>query len=137
MHAKYRFELVRGEDRSIPISFFYSYPHSRKQEAVNLSGLDFFVNVKDWRTNEAIAQLSSENEDVVLGNLEDLEFIQVESDEDEATAVLVIFSHNVTEKFTGSRVVFELFAVSRSETNETRHCLMVGEIKVMQGVDYV
>lgn len=137
MHAKYRFELVRGEDRSIPISFFYSYPHSRKQEAVNLSGLDFFVNVKDWRTNEVIAQLSSDNEDILLGNLEDLEFIQVENDEEDATAVLVIFSHDVTEKFTGSRVVFELFAVSRAETKETRHCLMAGEIKVMQGVDYV
>lgn len=137
MHAKYRFELVRGEDRSIPISFFYSYPHSRKQEAVNLSGLDFFVNVKDWRTNEVIAQLSSENEDIVLGNLEDLAFIQIEDDEEDATAVLVIFSHDVTEKFTGSRVVFELFAVSRAENKETRHCLMAGEIKVMQGVDYV
>ena len=137
MHAQYRFELVRGEDRSIPISFFYSYPHSRKQELVNLSGLDFFVNVKDWRTNEVIAQLRSDNEDILIGNLEDLEFIQVDGDEDDVTAVLVIFSHDVTEKFTGSRVVFELFAVSRSETNETRHCLMVGEIKVMQGVDYV
>ena len=137
MHAQYRFELVRGEDRSIPISFFYSYPHSRKQELVNLSGLDFFVNVKDWRTNEVIAQLRSDNEDILIGNLEDLEFIQVDGDEDDVTAVLVIFSHDVTEKFTGSRVVFELFAVSRAETKETRQCLMVGEIKVMQGVDYV
>ena len=137
MHAQYRFELVRGEDRSIPISFFYSYPHSRKQEVINLSGLDFFVNVKDWRTNEVIAQLRSDNEDILLGNLEDLEFIQVQGEEDDVTAVLVIFSHDVTEKFTGSRVVFELFAVSRAETKETRQCLMVGEIKVMQGVDYV
>ena len=137
MHAQYRFELVRGEDRSIPISFFYSYPHSRKQELVNLSGLDFFVNVKDWRTNEVIAQLRSDNEDILIGNLEDLEFILVDGDEDDVTAVLVIFSHDVTEKFTGSRVVFELFAVSRAETKETRQCLMVGEIKVMQGVDYV
>ena len=97
MHAQYRFELVRGEDRSIPISFFYSYPHSRKQEVINLSGLDFFVNVKDWRTNEVIAQLSSDKEDILLGNLEDLEFILVEGDEDDVTAVLVIFSHEITE----------------------------------------
>ena len=137
MHAQYRFELVRGEDRSIPISFFYSYPHSRKQEAVNLSGLDFFVNVKDWRTNDVIAQLSSDNEDIVLGNLDDLEFIQIEDDEEDATAVLVIFSHDLTEKFPGNRVVFEFFAVSRSDATESRQCLMVGEIKVMQGVDYV
>lgn len=137
MPAKYKFELVRGEDRSIPISFFYSYPHSRKQEAVNLIGLDFLVLVKDWRTNAVIAQLSSDDGDIVLGNLEDLEFVQIEEGEDEATTVLVIFSHDVTEKFTGSRVVFELFAVSKTEDSESRHCLMAGEIKVMQGVDYV
>ena len=137
MYAKYRFELVRGEDRSIPISFFYKYPHSRNQEAVNLNGLDFFVNVKDWRTNEVIAQLSSDNEEILSGNLEDLDFVQLEDEDEDATALLVIFSHDITEKFPGSRVVFELFAVSRSETKESRQCLMVGEIKVMQGVDYV
>ena len=137
MHAKYRFELVRGEDRSIPISFFYRYPGTRKQEAVNLNGLDFFVNVKDWRTNELIAQLSSDNEEILLGNLEDLDFVQIEDEDEDATALLVIFSHDITETFPGSRVVFELFAVSRSKTKESRQCLMVGEIKVMTGVDYV
>lgn len=137
MHAKYRFELVQGEDRSIPLSFFYRFPHSRKQEVVNLNGLDFLVKVRDWRTNETIAQLTSENQDIVLGNLEDLEFIQLEEDEEEATALLVIFSHDVTEKFTGSRVVFELFAIGRTDESETRQCLMTGEIKVLKGVDYV
>lgn len=102
-----------------------------------MSGLDFLVNVRDWRTNETIAQLSSDAEEILLGNLDDLEFVQLEEDEEEATALLVIFSHDVTEKITGSRAVFELFAISRSEKGETRQCLMAGEIKVLQGVDYV
>lgn len=136
MHAKYRFELVRGEDRSIPFSFYYCYPSTRKQEAVVLNGLDFLVNVRDWQTNEVLAQLSSGNGKILLGNLEDLDFVQQKGDED-ATALLVIFSHDVIEKFTGSRVFCELFAISRDESREIRQCLMVGEIKILKGVDYV
>ena len=136
MYPKYKFDLVRGEDRSIPISFFYSLPQTRKQEIIDLTGLDFAVEVRDWITNKTIARLSSDNEDILLGNLVDLDFVQAEEGE-EATAVLVIFPHEITEKFTGNRVVFELFAISRTEERETRQCLMVGEIKVLRGVDYV
>lgn len=136
MYPKYKFDLVRGEDRSIPISFFYSLPQTRKQEIIDLTGLDFAVEVRDWITNKTIARLSSDNEDILLGNLVDLDFVQAEEG-DEATAVLVIFPHEITEKFTGNRVVFELFAISRNEERETRQCLMVGEIKVLRGVDYV
>lgn len=137
MYAKYKFDLVRGEDRSIPISFFYSYPQSRREELVSLTGLEFSMILRDWRTNETIAELTSENEDILLGNLEDLDFVQVHGPDEEATAVLVILSHNITEKFTGTRVVFEFFAISRTEESETRQCLMVGEIKILKGVDYV
>lgn len=137
MYAKYKFDLVRGEDRSIPISFFYSYPQSRREELIRLTGLEFSMILRDWRTHETIAELSSENEDILLGNLEDLDFVQVQEIDEEATAVLVILSHEITEKFTGTRVVFELFAISRTDESETRQCLMVGEIKILKGVDYV
>lgn len=136
MYAKYKFDLVRGEDRSIPMSFFYRYPHSRKEECVELTGLDFLLIVRNWRTNAEIARLSTDDESIVLGNLEDLDFVQA-FDEEEATALLAIFSHDITEKFTGTRVVFELFAISRNENSEIRQCLMVGEIKMLKGVDYV
>lgn len=136
MYPKYKFDLVRGEDRSIPISFFYSFPQTRKQEIIDLTGLDFAVEVRDWITNKPIARLSTDNEEILLGNLVDLDFVQAEAGE-EVTAVLVIFPHEITEQFTGNRVVFELFAISRTEERETRHCVMVGEIKVLRGVDYV
>ena len=136
MYAKYKFEIVRGEDRSIPMSFFYRFPQSRKEECIELTGLDFLLIVRDWRTNEEIARLSTDDESIVLGNLAELDFVQT-TDDEEATALLAIFTHDITEKFTGTRVVFELFAISRTEESETRQCLMIGEIKILKGVDYV
>lgn len=136
MYANYSFELVKGEDRSIPISFFYKYPQSRRHETVKLAGLDFVCVVRDWITKKELARLSTDDQSIVLGNLDDLEFIQAESEEEETTAMLLIFSHDITEKFDCRKAVFELFAVSRSEQSETRQCLMIGEIKMMQGCSY-
>ena len=136
MQAQYKFNLVRGEDKSIPFTFFYRYPNSRKQEPVELTGLDFLLVVRDWRTNEELARLSTDDGNIVLGNMVDLEFIEA-TEEEEAETVLVIFPHEVTEKFDGNRAVFELFAISRNETGENRQCLVIGEIKILRGVDYV
>ncbi len=136
MYPKYKFELVRGEDKSIPFTFFYRYPHTRKQEAVRLDGLSFLMRIKAWHTDEEIARLTTENGDILVGNLVDLDFVEAGEGE-EATAVLVNIDHTITEVIEGNRAVFDLFAISKGEDDETRQCVVVGEIKVLRGFDYV
>ena len=135
MYAKYKFDLVSGEDRSIPISFFYKSAPMGKREPVILTGLEFLLVARDWRSGEELARLSTNDGSILVGNLEDFDFVEA-ADDEEVTTLLVNFSHDVTEKFTCPRVVFDLFVINRSETEETRQCLLFGEITMQGGHSY-
>lgn len=135
MYAKYTFELVRGEDRSIPITLFYRNPGTGKTEPVKLTGCEFLLAVHDQTTGEELARLSTADRSIVLGNLVDLEFTEAEGDE-EATALLANFTHEMTEKFVCKKAAFDLFVISCREDGEVRQCLMIGEIKVLKGCCY-
>lgn len=135
MYAKYKFDLVSGEDRSIPITFYYKNPQDRKREPVILTGLDFLLVARDWQSGEELARLSTNDGGIQVGYLEEFDFVEAEGDED-VTTLLVNFSHDVTEKFICPRVVFDLFVISRSGEEETRQCVLFGEITMQRGHCY-
>lgn len=116
MYATYRLELIRGEDRSIPMRFLYRNPETGRKEAIDLTGRDFLMVVRDWETDEEIDRLSTQNERIAL----------------EGTWLTVNFPHAVTEGFESERAKFDLFVIS----GEIRQCLLIGEIRIRRGCSY-
>ncbi len=135
MYAKYKFELVRGEDRSIPIVFQSRNPETGGIEPVSLTGCEFLLAVRDEITGEEIARLSTTDRSILLGNVVNLEFSEAGEGE-EATALLLIFTHEQTEQFACKKAAFDLFVISCREDGEVRQCLMIGEIRVLKGCCY-
>ncbi len=116
MYATYRLELTRGEDRSIPMRFLYRNPETGRKEAIDLTGRDFLMVVRDWETDEEIDRLSTHNKRIAL----------------EGTWLTVNFPHAVTEGFQSERAKFDLFVIS----GEIRQCLLIGEIRIRRGCSY-
>lgn len=116
MYATYRFELIRGEDRSIPIRFLYRNPETGRNEAIHLEGYEFLLVVRDAETSEEIDRLSTQNHRIAL----------------EGTGLTVNFPHEVTESFTCEKALFDLFILS----GKIRQCVLMGEIRVLRGCCY-
>ena len=116
MYAKYRLEIIRGEDRSIPMRFLYRNPETGRNEPIDLEGRDFLMAVRDWETDEEIDRLSTHNKRIAL----------------EGTWLTVNFPHAVTGDFTSERAKFDLFVIS----GEIRQCLLIGEIRIRRGCSY-
>lgn len=131
MHATYEFELVRGEDRSIPVTLCYRDPETGAKELVKLTDYEFLMVIEDARTKEELARLSTDDGGIVLGRMIDREFVQSLEGE-EATTLLINITHDMTEKFHCPKATFDLFLIS----GDIRQCLMVGTIKVLPGCSY-
>ena len=63
----------------------------------------------------------------------DREFVETS---DEATTILIQFTHDITEKLIGQRMVYDLFVISGDGPDELRQCLMAGEVKAMASASY-
>ena len=126
MHASYDFEVVRGEDRSTPVTLWCRNPKTGFREDIRLADYEFLMVIEDVRSGEQLAKLSTENGSIVLGRMVDREF--VESNED-ATTLLVNISQETTLQFDSSKVIYDLFLIS----GDIRQCLMVGTIRVLEG----
>lgn len=135
MHAKYNFELVEGEDRSIPIILKSRILETGRLEPVRLDGCEFLLSVHDEKSGEELARLSTADRSILLGNVVDHEFIEAE-DGEESTALLAMFTHEMTERTECRKAAFDLFVISCREDGEVRQCLMVGEICVLKGCCY-
>lgn len=131
MHATYEFELVRGEDRSIPVTLCYRDPETGSREMVKLTDYEFLMVIEDARTGEELARLTTEDGSIILGQMIDREFVQ-SPDGEEATALLLNITHEMTESFHCQKAAFDLFLISGA----IRQCLMVGTIKVLPGCSY-
>lgn len=131
MHATYEFELVRGEDRSIPVTLCYRDPDTGDKELVKLTNYEFLMVIEDARTGDELARLSTEDGGIVLGRIIDREFVQ-SLDGEEATTLLINITHEMTEQFHCQKAAFDLFLIS----SDIRQCLMMGTIKVLAGCSY-
>ena len=60
MFAKYSFDVVRGEDRWIPVVFSYRDETTGRKAAVDLTGLEFLLSVRDEVSGKEIARLSTD-----------------------------------------------------------------------------
>ena len=131
MHAFYEFELVRGEDRSIPMTFWYRDPETGDKEAVKLTDYRFLMVIKDKYTQKEVARLSTEDDSILLGEMIDRVFVEA-GDEKEATTLLINITHEMTQAFDCPKAVFDLFLLS----GDIRQCVMTGVIRVKRGCSY-
>ena len=71
MHAFYEFELVRGEDRSIPMTFWYREPETGEKLPVMLTDYEFLMVIQDKHSGKEFARLSTEDDSILLGEMND------------------------------------------------------------------
>lgn len=135
MFAKYSFDVVRGEDRRIPLVFCYRDETTGRRATVDLTGLEFLLSVRDEASGKEIARLSTADRTILLGNIEDRLFTEA-ADEEDVAALMLCFPHDVTQGFPGGRALFDLFAVSPSEEGDVRQCVMVGDLRIFEGGCY-
>lgn len=135
MFAKYSFDVVRGEDRQIPMVFCYRDEVTGRKATAELTGLDFLLSVRDEASGKEIARLSTADRTILLGNLEDRQFTEA-SEGEVVKALMLCFSHDMTEGFPCGRARFDLFAVSPSEAGDVRQCVMVGDLRIFEGGCY-
>ena len=101
MHALYRINLCRGEDRSFPVTLVYHNPETGAREAADITGRRFLMTVRSEPEGEVLARLSTDDGNIVLGKMVDREFVETS---DEATTILIQFTHDITEKLIGKNV---------------------------------
>lgn len=135
MFAKYSFDVVRGEDRWIPVVFSYRDETTGRKAAVDLTGLEFLLSVRDEVSGKEIARLSTDDRSILLGNVMNRLFTEAE-DGGNVTALMLCFPHDVTQGFPCGRARFDLFAVSPSEAGDVRQCVMVGDLRIFEGGCY-
>lgn len=135
MFAKYSFDVVRGEDRWIPVVFCYRDETTGRKATVDLTGLEFLLSVRDEVSGKEIARLSTDDRSIRLGNVMNRLFTEAE-DGGNVTAMMLCFPHDVTQGFPCGRARFDLFAVSPSEAGDVRQCVMVGDLRIFEGGCY-
>ncbi len=135
MFAKYSFDVVRGEDRWIPVVFCYRDETTGRKATVDLTGLEFLLSVRDEVSGKEIARLSTDDRSIRLGNVMNRLFTEAE-DGGNVTALMLCFPHDVTQGFHCGRARFDLFAVSPSEAGDVRQCVMVGDLRIFEGGCY-
>lgn len=131
MHAFYEFELVRGEDRSIPMTFWYRNPETGAKEVVKLNDYGFLMVIQDKHSGKEFARLSTEDDSILLGEMVDRVFVEA-GEAKEATTLLINITHEMTENFDCPKAVFDLFLLS----GDIRQCVMTGVIRVTRGCSY-
>ena len=135
MFAKYSFDVVRGEDRWIPVVFCYRDETTGRKATVDLTGLEFLLSVRDEVSRKEIARLSTDDRSIRLGNVMNRLFTEAEAGGN-VTALMLCFPHDVTQGFPCGRARFDLFAVSPSEAGDVRQCVMVGDLRIFEGGCY-
>ncbi len=135
MHALYRMTLCRGEDRSFPITLVFRNPETGVREATEITGRRFLLTVRSEPEGEVLARLSTDDGSIVLGKMVDRDFMVVDEGE-EATTFLIQFTHDITEKLIGKKMVYDIFVMSGEGPDELRQCLMAGEVKAMASACY-
>ncbi len=131
MHAVYEFEWVRGEDRSIPMTFWYRDPETGDKEVVKLNDYGFLMVIQDKHSGKELARLSTEDDSILLGEMVDRVFVEA-GDGKEATTLLINITHEMTERFDCQKAAFDLFLIS----GDIRQCVMTGVIRVQRGCSY-
>ena len=135
MFAKYSFDVVRGEDRLIPVVFCHRDETTGRKAAVDLTGLEFLLSVRDEVSGKEIARLSTDDRSILLGNVMNRLFTEA-SEGEVVKALMLCFPHDMTEGFPCGRARFDLFAVSPSEAGDVRQCVMVGDLRIFEGGCY-
>ena len=135
MFAKYSFDVVRGEDRWIPVVFCYRDETTGRKATVDLTGLEFLLSVRDEVSGKEIARLSTDDRSILLGNVMNRLFTEA-ADGENVTALMLCFPHDITEGFPCGRARFDLFAVSPSDAGDVRQCVMVGDLRIFEGGCY-
>ena len=133
MHALYRINLCRGEDRSFPVTLVYHNPETGAREAADITGRRFLMTVRSEPDGEVLTRLSTDDGSIVLGKMVEREFVETS---EAATTILIQFTHEITEKLIGSKMVYDLFVIGGEGGDELRQCLMAGEVKAMASVCY-
>ena len=133
MHALYRINLCRGEDRSFPVTLVYHNPETGARETADITGRRFLMTVRSEPDGEVLTRLSTDDGSIVLGKMVEREFVETS---EEATTILIQFTHEITEKLIGSKMVYDLFVIGGEGGDELRQCLMAGEIKALASVCY-
>ena len=133
MHALYRINLCRGEDRSFPVTLVYHNPETGAREAADITGRRFLMTVRSEPDGEVLTRLSTDDGSIVLGKMVEQEFVETSEG---ATTILIQFTHEITEKLIGSKMVYDLFVIGGEGGDELRQCLMAGEVKAMASVCY-
>ena len=133
MHALYRINLCRGEDRSFPVTLVYHNPETGAREAADITGRRFLMTVRSEPEGEVLTRLSTDDGSIVLGKMVEQEFVETSEG---ATTILIQFAHEITEKLIGSKMVYDLFVIGGEGGDELRQCLMAGEVKAMASVCY-
>ena len=133
MHALYRINLCRGEDRSFPVTLVYHNPETGAREAADITGRRFLMTVRSEPDGEVLTRLSTDDGSIVVGKMVEREFVETS---EEATTILIQFTHEITEKLIGSKMVYDLFVIGGEGGDELRQCLMAGEIKALASVCY-
>lgn len=134
MHALYRITLCRGEDRSFPITLVYRNPETGAIEAADITDRRFLLTVRSEPEGDVLARLSTEDGGILLGKMVDCDFVAL--DGEEASTLLIQFTHEITEKLIGRRMAYDLFVISGEGPDEVRQCLMAGEVKAMGSASY-
>lgn len=133
MHALYRINLCRGEDRSFPVTLVYHNPETGAREAADITGRRFLMTVRSEPEGEVLTRLSTDDGTIVHGKMVEQEFVETSEG---ATTILIQFTHEITEKLIGSKMVYDLFVIGGEGGDELRQCLMAGEVKAMASVCY-
>ena len=130
LYPKYNFTLIRGIDRSFRFAFKDKY--NTEEESDNyivFNDCDIVMTIKSGVNQEAIDVLSTMNNRITLGTLDDNgNFIE----SDTKDIVLVKFSYMDTIEYSAPSMVYDVVKIS----DNSRELLLTGNIKLLQGVTY-
>ena len=127
-YATYNFELYQGADEIYPVAF-YNTDKNSKTPMEFTDACEYKMTVED-AAGVFYDELSYSNGRIKLGVVEDSEFIETIEG---ANALLLLFPHEVTEKFTLPALVYDLFQIM---PDDTRNILLHGKIVMRKSVTY-
>lgn len=125
--AYYDIHLQRGIDRSIPFSFFEGGDFDCgcapvEEKPVDLSRKSALLVIRSPVSKEEIDRLSTENGRIEIAD---------------QNTLVVNFPHDVTQKITQKKLVFDLVLIDRNnQGEEVRDCVLTGQVLLSDGVAY-
>jgi hypothetical protein len=137
--AQYDFSVYKGVDKNLPLTFVQDDGSGcccepSEKTAVNLIRTGAVMTIRDSVFTAICDSLSTENGRIKVGYFVAGEFKEATASDESADTLMLVFPHDVTEKYAFRKAVYDLILIAGED--ETRQVLLTGTVSLLKGVTY-